>query len=682
MNILYQRRTSTLCFSRWTRNKFAIFATLHKVVKIAVVTFTCTLVQQSQDLLVAQTADHSAVADAIDLDEIQVSGDLPLALPQATRSMQVVQQREIHSSPVQGIDDLLETLPGLDIRQRGSEVQSDISIRGGSFDQVLILLNGINITDPQTGHYNLDLPVDINNIYRLEVLQGSAARIWGSNAFSGVINIVTDVPKAKLGGSLKTQLSYGSFGQWKVSGNYRYDWNKWYTAVSASLKKSDGYIANTDYESVNTMFEASRSESLLGYLHFQLGYQQKDYGANSFYSFLYPNQYERTKTLFGSLDWQKRIGKELITGHLNQRLHHDRFELFRDGLNAPTWYTTHNYHLTQVTSGDLNMAHQSLFGKTFVGLEVRNEHILSNVLGDPLPAPQKDGIDHTGSFTKSKNRLNGRLFVDQTLHLFNLTLSGGVSINQNSDYGSFTTGGLDAGYRINNQWMVQANWNKSFRMPTFNDLYYHSTTQTSNPNLKPEKSNTFEINAQYSNNKFKAFASVFYRAGTDVIDWVKLPSDSTMWLSRNETSIDAFGNDLVLEYSNTKGFIRGIKLSHSFLKMNKAASGYDSKYALDYLNQKTVLRLEHQILKTPKEGLLSAVWSLNHQVRSGTYTNFSTGLLNNYAPTTLCDFRLNWKINCVSVYLDGNNLFDKTYADFGGLTQPGRSVQLGMRYSL
>ena len=128
----------------------------------------------------------------------------------------VIPREEIEYAPVTSIQELLEYVAGVDVRQRGAEgVQADISIRGGTFDQTLILLNGVNITDPQTGHHNLNLPVSINQIERIEILEGPAARVYGPNAFSGAINIVTRQPDKT---SWKLAIEGGSFGYFDVQG--------------------------------------------------------------------------------------------------------------------------------------------------------------------------------------------------------------------------------------------------------------------------------------------------------------------------------------------------------------------------------------------------------------------------------------------------------------------------------
>lgn len=117
---------------------------------------------------------------------------IQLPLSQKPSSIVVIDSGKIINLPVQSISDLLHYVAGVDIRQRGSNgIQSDISIRGSSFDQVLILINGIKISDPQTGHYSFNLPVDISSIDHIEVYKGPSARVFGQNAFAGAINIIT-----------------------------------------------------------------------------------------------------------------------------------------------------------------------------------------------------------------------------------------------------------------------------------------------------------------------------------------------------------------------------------------------------------------------------------------------------------------------------------------------------------
>jgi len=657
-----------------------VFASLNKVVKIGMVTFSCTLVQQAYQPVFAQS-DSTRITNNVNLDEVEISENRTQLGSTLVRTICVMDQKEIAASPARSIDDLLKQVAGVDVRQRGSDgVQSDLSIRGGSFDQVMILLNGVNITDPQTGHYSLDIPVDLHQIQRIEVLQGSGARIWGPNAFSGAINIITIPNSAALSKQGNLEIGGGNFGFNNQSASGNIQKGPWLLGGSVSHKQSDGYTDNTDFDLFNSHILARYQSKSSGTFQLQMGYQQKAFGANSFYSFKYPNQFERTKTLFSALSWEKTTGKTTWQSQIYERQHHDRFELFRDMENAPSWYTSHNYHQTDVTGGNLKAIRLSAIGKTTVGMDIRNEHIFSNVLGIKLSENKTDFLDKDALFNKEKNRTNYRLFADQTVFWGLFNLSAGLSVNYNSDYGAYYFGGIDVGYAINPSLNAYFNLNKAIRLPTFNDLYYKGPDQRSNPDIKPERSTTYEVGLKYSIQNFKASVSSYFRDGKNVIDWVKTP-DSTKWESKNLTEVKALGGEITSEYIFHSGFLKTIRLSYAYLHLDKKAVGFDSKYALDYLKDKVSLHLEHHFFESRSLGKFSGSWNINWQDRAGHYTDFITNKVVNYNSYCLTDYRFFWKKKNIGIYTDVNNLFNTRFADFGGIIQPGRTLRAGLKLS-
>ena len=186
-----QNVQNILTFRRWRSKSYSMFLTLKQTVNISVLSVAYLV--SVPVTTVAGQQDTTEVKMQYDLDEIEVTAQRsPALFSQVAQIISVIEKEEIEATSSQSIQDLLEYVAGVDVRQRGAEgVQADISIRGGTFDQTLILLNGINITDPQTGHHNLNLPVSIAQVERIEILEGPAARIYGPNAFSGTINIVT-----------------------------------------------------------------------------------------------------------------------------------------------------------------------------------------------------------------------------------------------------------------------------------------------------------------------------------------------------------------------------------------------------------------------------------------------------------------------------------------------------------
>src|SRR5690606_26206287 len=135
-------------------------------------------------------AEHDTLTT---LNEVTIQGNrIQIPFSRQNRDITILDQAIIASLPVKSVNELLYYVAGLDVRQRGPwGTQADIRIDGGTFDQTLVLLNGVKITDPQTGHNMMNIPVSLNTINRIEVLKGAAARVYGINALNGAINIIT-----------------------------------------------------------------------------------------------------------------------------------------------------------------------------------------------------------------------------------------------------------------------------------------------------------------------------------------------------------------------------------------------------------------------------------------------------------------------------------------------------------
>ena len=609
----------------------------------------------------------------VNLSELQVTAAQKKLYSEMGRILTVIDKSEIKHSAVQSIDQLLDYVAGLDIRQRGTNAtQADISVRGGTFDQVLVLLNGVNITDPQTGHFNLDIPLNLSDISRVEILEGSAARVLGPNAFSGAINIVTENSDKQ---SLTAELNGGSFvtlGQ-SVSGNFLIDNIQTFASISHS--SSNGYMDNTDFNFLNGFIHSSLQTDKAGKFELQLAGQTKDFGANSFYTLAYPNQFESTKTFMAALNWSLTNGNWQYNAQAYWRQHHDRFELFRNYNGAASWYKSHNYHMTDVTGGKFSAIYSSAIGKSTVGIEIRDEHIFSNVLGansiDSLHAP----LEINGYFTKEDNRLLETGLIDHSVKVGKWYFSAGVAATNSTKFGLNGFGGVDIAYAFNDNFKVFADANSAVRLPTFTDLYYKSTTQLANPNLQPERSQTIEVGTKIFEDNWKLDATVYYRMGQNIIDWVKLPTE-TIWQSKNLTSVNALGGDISFAYFFHKEFVKKIGLSYSYLQMDKSADNYDSKYVLDYLKNKISVSVDHAVWKK-----LSASWKLGYFDRAGTYTEVNK-TLQGFKPYALLNTRFLWADKTFDVFLDLNNILNTSYADYGGLTQPGINFNVGVRKRL
>jgi len=624
-------------------------------------------------LIGSQSVWSQVKTDSVNLSNVEVNATRNKLYSEMGRVLTVINKDEINRSAVQSIDQLLDYVSGIDIRQRGTNgTQADISVRGGSFDQVLVLLNGINITDPQTGHFNLDIPLNLSDVSRVEILEGSSARVLGPNAFSGAINIVTENNGKPFLNAELVGGSFNSFGE-SVSGNLGNE--KFHTFASVSHNSSTGYIANTDYDLSSAFVQSVLNTKAAGKFDLQLATQLKAFGANGFYALAFPNQYENSKTFLTALDWALNKARFSFTAQAYWRRHDDRFELFRDFIGAPSWYTGHNYHMTDVTGSKVTGSYLSTLGKTTLGVDIRNEHINSNVLGNLMNQQIAVPFETNQFFTRQANRLLETGFIDQTFNLKRWYFSVGGAGTNSTSFGLYGYGGADIAYAFNENVRIFADANSAVRLPTFTDLYYNSATQLANPNLKPEKSQTIEVGTKIQEADWKFDASLYKRFGQDVIDWTKQP-DSTKWQSRNLTNVDAVGADFAFEYYFRQSFLKKVSMTYSFLSMDKSATGFDSQYALDYLKNKVTLALQHKIWSN-----LSATWTGSYSDRAGQYTSLTNNLVN-YTPYFMLNTRLLWSQKKYEVYADVNNIFNVTYVDYGGLTQPGINFNVGVRLKL
>ncbi|NTW23658.1 MAG: TonB-dependent receptor [Lentimicrobium sp.] len=673
-------KSGLVSFRRWTRKAYAVFNSLGRSIRIGVLSLSCSILvlpgfsQAQPDSIQNATTDRE-----LELDEVVVSAQrTPVVQSQLMRVVQVITRAEIAQSPATDLAGLLEHIRGVDIRQRGAfGMQADISIRGGSFDQTLILINGVNISDPQTGHHNLNIPVDLSSIQRIEVLQGPGARVFGPNAFNGVINIIAGEPEKP---QLTASLSGGQYGFARASATVSVGKGNFRNFLGLSANRSDGYTENTDFKNGNLYY---RTLIPLGGASFDLqaGYTARAFGANSFYTPRYPEQFEETRSQFASLKFTPP-GRINLKPVVYWRRHHDRFELFRN--EAPEWYKTHNYHMTDVAGGSLNWMTAGRFGKTSLGADYRFEHILSNVLGGLMdvtkPVPGEDDV----LFTRSFQRQSFSLMAEQAFYLEKFSVSAGLltHINKALPEGISLYPGIDLGWQLyrNLRWYATAN--RTLRLPTFTDLFYSGPTNTGNPELKPEEAVSLESGFKGSLKSLDFELSVYHRWGRNMIDWVKFPGDEK-WQSLNLTEVNVTGLEAGVNIplgrkSKNPEDLQRLSINYTWLDANKRSDGFTSLYVLDHLRHKLDLSLGHRI--TLNSGFeLRFSW----QDRAGGYLPFTDGVFTSeipYKPVWLAGSRVYYNFTHFQLYVDASNLFDKEVIDHANVPQPGRWIVGGVKF--
>jgi iron complex outermembrane receptor protein len=659
-----------LSFKHWKRKRFAIFSSLHKVIRIGVLSVTYFLLAFGVKAQTKPVSDTLRIPDQ-ELQEVVVTaGRSPLTAQQVARVVTVITKAEIERAPVQSINDLLRNVSSVDIRQRGPlGAQADIAIRGGTFDQTLILINGVNISDPQTGHHNLNLPITPESIERIEILRGPASKTFGPNAFNGAVNIITGIGNSP---RLRASSSAGQYGLLTGSLGFSGTFGHFSQSLQAGHLSSDGYISNTDFKQ-NTLFYHAALKTKSGSAGLQAGYSTRDFGANSFYSLKYPNQFESVLTSFLSLKHES-LTRIRFSQAAYIRRNRDRFELIRNDQGKVPF----NHHLTTTSGYNLNTSLVWNPGKTSLGADIRNEHILSTVLGNPISAQQAIKGYEGLFYSRSYNRFNTSFYLEHLLTAGKFTFQMGTMAHHNPGIAQFRLyPGIDFHYRLKNHHSLFIAFNSTLRMPTFTDMFYKSPVQTGNPYLKPEEASTTEGGWKYNSTPLKAFVTAFTRKGNNLIDWVKDPSpDSLVWRSMNHTRINQNGVEFSLSItpspeSRLNRFVSA-GISYTFLVADSDHGELLSKYALDYLRHQFTSSVNFRIA-----GKWYSQINLTWRDRNGNFQDVS-GKIQSYRSFWLADVRISRKSGIITVFSDITNILNTHYYDIGGILQPGMWIRAGI----
>ena len=579
--------------------------------------------------------------EAEDLSELTVSATLaPLSQLEQVRLVSVLQREDVLRSGAQSVNDLLKLFSGVDVRQRGPYgVQTDISVDGGIQEQVTLLLNGVNVCNPQTGHLTFDLPVALEDIERVEVLEGAAGRVYGGSSFGGVINIITrtdSVPEVTL------RAEGGQYGT--AAGSARAAFSR--QSFSGGYSRSDGGTVNDDFWKSQAYHSGSWR-----WLRWQAGYSQKQYGANTFYSPKYPNQWEENMRLMASLAADIPLNAKRSTLNLTPEVYwqrnYDHFQLIR-GTS-----TGENEHRSNIIGAKAKLWWQWVAGKTAVAAEMRHERY------------SKAAID--------TSRTVIHMTLEHNVTLGDWTLSAGVTgqgvIGATSASPSFYPG-VDVAWRPAAGWKLMLGYNRGYRLPTFTELYYKSPTHEGNRNLTTEKSHNVSLAAQYRTLlseprgvKGVFSARTFYHRGHGLIDWVMFSPGDAFRSAAFE--LDNIG---VQADAAVTGRRFRVQASYTFLHQlrHDDIAVFRSNYAMEYLRHKLVVSGDWTFWR-----YMGVNASVRYHDRMGDYTPYAT-----------LDLKLRWADPRYEVWVQGNNVTDTHYTDIGGVPQPGIWVTAGVKWRI
>ncbi len=581
-------------------------------------------------------------SEAQTLDSITITSTaIELPFKKNSRTITLISSEVIKQSPATNLAELLQQEAGIDIRRQGvNGMQADLYIRGGSFDQTLLLIDGIKVEDPQTGHHTLNMALPLEVIERVEIIKGPAARVFGQNAFTGAINIVT-----KSNADTVNSVGYklGSYNQQQASGTLGTNLGNTSLIGHASVNTSDGYRHNTDFENQNYFVKGRFNTTtnpidVIGY------FSERKFGANQFYAVESGHdQYEETQSSLVGASTNFKTENFKITPRIYWKRTQDMYLYIRE---RPSVYR--NLHISNKVGLQVNASYTSDAGITGFGIDAAKVFMTSTNLGE-------------------RDRTMANLFVEHRFSLADNTLdiTPGVSVNYFSDFKFHAFPGVDVGYAINDTFKAYANVGYTYRVPTYTDLYYVGRTDLGNENLEPEKALSEEIGLKYFGANFNAYVAVFNRSSDNLIDYTK-ENEADKWEATNLKSLNSTGAELNLSSSFKSGlFTQNISLGYTYLdeNLNDIKTAY-SKYVLNALTHHCTATVRTQFLKNVSQ---SIVYKFAERASGSSYS--------------VVDVQATLSISDLEFSIIGNNIFNTEYVETGFVPMPIGNVLIGVNYA-
>jgi len=578
-----------------------------------------------------------------ELDTVVIkSTRIDLPFKDNSRTIQIITSKDILNSAATNVADLLQQVAGVDIRRRGTAgSQADLYIRGGGFDQTLLLIDGIKMDDAQTGHHTMNGALPIEVIERIEIIKGPAARIFGQNAFTGAINIVT---KKSLESSTSVNIEAGSFEQKNGSITIGKEFENASIIAHIGALTSEGYRINSDYNNYNYLVKGTFNKKKQP-IEMIATFFDKKFGAQNFYT---PeaygfNEYEETQSSLIGVSTSFKTEKFKISPRVYWKRGQDIFLLKRFD---PIFYR--NLHITNKLGAEANASYTSNYGITGFGIDVSSVSISSNNLGDRNRTMANFFLEHRFKFADGK--------VD---------ITPGVAVTYFSDFKFHAFPGLDLGIQLSDQLKAYGNLGITYRIPTYTDLYYSDQTTEGNPYLKPEEAFAQEIGLKYNSGKFTTSVAIFNRDATNLIDYIKPDIATTKYTATNITKVKTRGFEVNTAYRfKIKEYNQNLSFGYNFLDDDILDQNKElSRYSLNTLKHQFITRFTSKLFKNIKQNI---IYKYAERTIGSSY--------NVWDASVIVDF------NTFNFTVTANNIFNASYIETGFVPMPPKNILLGLRF--
>lgn len=571
---------------------------------------------------------RSAAAQTPTVEEqVVVTGSVaPATLGAVGRSLTVVTADDLRGLPIRSVSDALRLVPGLWVRQRGPfGSQTDFSLRGSGFGQVLVLVDGVRLNDVQSGHHNGDLPLALDDIERIEVLGGAGASLYGADAVGGIIHIVTRKGKGAPG----AQAAAGAHGLAQVQGTLPLSGAGPLRGLSASFERADGFRPARDFQHAQVRLAAALGATALTVAHLD-----KDFGAAGYY---------------GPAPSREWTSQTLVSADGLQTLRPDR------RLQHTAWYRTHgdrflydprnpaavpNRHRTHSVGGTVRLFEDLRPGlRLSAGAEGAVDVLRSSALGD-------------------REESRGSAFAEVEAVTGRVRWYPGLRVDAYSTFGQAVSPALAVAWQARPTVKLRSAVGRAFRVPTFTERYYTDPVHRATADLRPERGWTTESGVDwYPRGAWTLSLTGFLRREDDVIDWVR-PTTAERWETRNIRDVSTRGLEV-----GARGRMGGVAIG--------------AQYAWTAVETEPLVGLSKYVLDYARHGLTGDL-----VVPLGPLARLSTRLEHRRPVSrpsfTLVDLRAERQLGRLTLFGEASNLFDARYVEVAGVEMPGRWLRTGI----
>jgi len=583
-------------------------------------------------LLLSAGGRLSAEEEPARLREMVVTATpLPTEAGKFGRSLEVVSQEDIRASKAGSVPEMLESMTSVVASERGApEVQADLSIRGSTFQQVLVAIDGLPATDAQTAHHNMDLPFPASALEQITVIPGPGSALFGPSAFGGTVNLVPRTPKES---GIRFLSALGDFETHRLETTADVVHGREAITVSTAYTDSDGFRVGTGYEAVS-IWGSSFTRFDGGGVRFSVGHTEKDFGARDFYA-TFPSREITSTTLLDLAPQVEFDSGWLLKAIARFRRHDDEFILIESN---PSFYR--NEHRTDgFTERVTAVSPEWAAGATAFGLERSDSRLESTNLGD------RDAFT-TSAFLE--HRLSGEQWSADV----------GLRADDHEDWGTEVSPSLSLSVSPKDGLRLRAAGDRGIRPPSFTELYYTDPRNRGNPDLDPEEVWGMETGFDFDvPDVGTVSATYFLRESRKLIDWVRAGA-ADPWEARNIGEATVQGAEFLV--SRSAGPIR-LSWSYRYTDIDADSGGLTSKYALN------VPRHEPGAMLALRETRgFSASVSLKYR---------DVPTLDRY---WLLSARAAQRWKAVTFFVRGRNLLDEDYEEIPGVPTAGIYAETGV----